>query len=135
MLKFRFALLSAAAALALGTAGAVAMQANLASTTDRDSHGDAVASAARTTCPHGPNGVHGACVSAVASTQGEGAENEDGAQSARVKVCKDSDTTEDASEKKPATKADKILDRAEDKREHKAFAACVSGHTAAGPSK
>jgi hypothetical protein len=133
MLKFRFALLSAAAALALGTAGAVAMQANLAGTTERDSHGDAVASAARTTCPHGSDGVHGECVSDIASAEGQ--ENRDGAQSERVEACKASDKTEDTTEKKPTTKADKTLDRAEDKREHTAFAACVSGHTAAGRSK
>lgn len=126
MLKFRFALLSAAAALALGTAGAVAMQTSLVGTTESDSHGDAVASAART-CPHGPNGVHGECVSDIASAEGQ--ENREGAQSERVEACKAADKTEDASEKKPTTKADKIADRAEDKREHAAFKACVTGGT------
>jgi len=37
---------------------------------DPDAHGDAVASAARN-CPHGAGGVHGACVSAIASTNGQ----------------------------------------------------------------
>jgi membrane-bound lytic murein transglycosylase B len=134
MHKFRFALLGALAALALGTASAVAMQSNAGGTTDPDSHGDAVASAARTTCPHGPEGVHGECVSAIASAESQ--ETNDEASSSKVKACKASDATEDTSEKKPAKgdKAAKAADHTEDKSEHKAFAACVSGGTAAAPS-
>ena len=128
MLSFRFAILGAVAALTLGTASALAMQEG-SSGTDPDSHGDAVASAARTTCPHGPDGVHGACVSAIASAEGQ--ENEDGAQAARVKACKAAGANEDQSEKKPAKgdKAAKAADRLEDKAEHKAFVACVQGQT------
>jgi len=125
MLSFRFVILGAAAALTLGTASALAMQEG-SSGTDPDSHGDAVASAARTTCPHGPDGVHGACVSAIASAEGQ--ENEDGAQAARVKACKAAGANEDQSEKKPA-KGDKAADRTEDKAEHAAFVACVQGQT------
>jgi hypothetical protein len=59
-------------ALAMG-AGTVVAGASMAfpAGTESDSHGDAVASAARVTCPHGPNGVHGECVSAVASSKAE----------------------------------------------------------------
>jgi len=136
MRSFRFAILGAAAALALGTASAYAMHEG-ASGADPDSHGDAVASAAGTTCPHGSGGVHGACVSAIASTQGQ--ENEDGAQAARVQACKAADKNEDTSEKstKFSLKADKTsrkaaqnAERAENKAEHAAFAACVAGGTA-----
>jgi hypothetical protein len=131
MLKLRFAILGAAAALALGTAGAVAMV-ETASTSDSDSHGDAVSSAARTTCPHGAGGVHGECVSAVASAE---AQDNDSEKSNPAATCKASDAKEDASEKPaaPASKHDQAADKAakaaehsEDKAEHKAFAACVS---------
>ena len=44
-----------------------------ASTNGSDSHGDAVASAARN-CPHAQGDVHGDCVSSVAR-QNEGADN------------------------------------------------------------
>src|SRR5207249_11917215 len=80
MLKLRLAILGASAALALGTAGVLAMTESSVSG-DRDNHGDAVASAARN-CPHGATGVHGACVSAIASTNGQA--HRDGQQSARV---------------------------------------------------
>ena len=129
MLSLRFAILGAAAALTLGTVSAFAMQ-EASSGTDRDSHGDAVASAARTTCPHGSDGVHGACVSAIASSEGQ--ENQDGAQAARVKACKAADANgEDKSEQEPAKgdKAAKAADRTEDKAEHKGFVACVQGQT------
>jgi hypothetical protein len=69
MFKLRLAILGAAAALALGTASALAMSES-AGSGDRDAHGDAVASAARN-CPHGASGVHGACVSAIASANGQ----------------------------------------------------------------
>jgi len=127
MHRFRFAILGAVAALALGTASAVAMQQSAGGSTDPDQHGDNVASAARTTCPHGPNGVHGECVSAIASTEGQ--ENREASENSRVSACKAADATEDASEKAPA-KGDKVAkaaDKAEDKAEHQRFAACVSG--------
>ncbi len=113
-------------------ASALAMQESTG-TGDPDAHGDAVASAARN-CPHGANGVHGACVSAIASTEGQ--ENNDGAQAARVKACMAADKTEDGSEKAVAhgDKAGKTADRSEDKSEHRAFAACVSGQSAAESS-
>src|SRR5207245_11122273 len=97
MLSFRFVILGAAAALTLGTASALAMQEG-SSGTDPDSHGDAVASAARTTCPHGPDGVHGACVSAIASAEGH--ENEDGAQAERLKACNAAGAHDDQAQRK-----------------------------------
>jgi hypothetical protein len=103
MLKLRLAILGAAAALALGTAGALAMS---ESAGGGDAHGDAVASAARN-CPHGASGVHGACVSAIASANGQA--HRDGQQAAKVKACKAAETTND-------------------RAAHIAFAACVSGH-------
>src|SRR5712691_8943127 len=69
MFKLRLAILGATAALALGSASALAMSESVGSG-DPDAHGDAVASAARN-CPHGPGGVHGACVSAIASANGQ----------------------------------------------------------------
>lgn len=130
MHRLRFAILGAVAALALGTATAVAMQQS-AGGTDPDQHGDNVASAARTTCPHGPNGVHGQCVSAVASSKSEGAQDTETKQSSPASTCKAGDTTEDASEKAPAKgdKAAKAAAKTEDKSEHKAFAACVQANT------
>jgi hypothetical protein len=125
MHRLRFAILGAVAALAMGTASAVAMQESAGGGTDPDQHGDAVASAART-CPHGPNGVHGQCVSAVASSKSEGQEND---ENSNVSQCKAADVTEDSSEKAPAKhdKAAKAADKTEDRTEHNAFAACVSG--------
>jgi hypothetical protein len=85
--KIRFLIVSAgSAALLLGGGTALANVSALSS--NSDAHGDAVASAARTTCPHGPGGVHGACVSAIASSSrvsdtntgdGAGDTNEDAA--------------------------------------------------------
>ncbi len=69
MFKLRLAILGATAALAFGSASALAMSESVGSG-DPDAHGDAVASAARN-CPHGPGGVHGACVSAIASANGQ----------------------------------------------------------------
>lgn len=87
MLKLRFAILGAAAALTLGTATALAMTES-ATFGGGDSHGDAVASAARN-CPHGAGGVHGACVSSVARTNGDtNSESGGGGQPAFVKACK-----------------------------------------------
>ena len=126
MFRLRLAILGAAAALALGTAGALAMEA--AGPTDPDSHGDAVASAARH-CPHGAGGVHGACVSAIANAEGtENSDNSDssgGKATAPGQVCKAPDASE-ANE--PAAKA---ADKTEDRAEQQAFVACVKAHAAA----
>jgi hypothetical protein len=128
MFKLRLAILGAAAALSLGTAGVLAMTASVGS--DPDAHGDAVASAARH-CPHGASGVHGACVSAIASAEGQ--ENSDqqteDTGNATVKACKATDVTEDGSETAPAKgdRSGKSADKTENKTEHAAFATCVSG--------
>jgi hypothetical protein len=100
MSKVRFLLVGVGGVLALGTAGVLA-SVGAVTLTNSDSHGDAVASAARELCPHGPNGVHGQCVSAVASSKSE-SETPD-------KTCTSSssaDTTEDASEAKASTAED-----------------------------
>lgn len=80
MTKIRFLIVGAgAAALFLGAGTALANVGPLSR--NSDSHGDAVASAARQTCPHGAGGVHGHCVSAIASSKAESDNNtEDGAQ-------------------------------------------------------
>ena len=131
MFKLRLAILGAAAALALGTAGAMAMQG--VSSNDADSHGDAVASAARN-CPHGPNGVHGACVSAIASSharENDTQETNDESSTAPGQVCKaaDADATETAPTK--GDKSAKDTDKTEDRTEQQAFVACVKAHAAA----
>jgi hypothetical protein len=101
MSKVRFLLVGAGATLALGTAGVLA-SVGAVTLTSSDSHGDAVASAARETCPHGPNGVHGKCVSAVASSNSESkAESE-----APDTTCNANDATEDASETKASAAED-----------------------------
>lgn len=135
MHRLRFAILGAVAALALGTATAVAMQQSSGGGTDPDQHGDNVASAARTTCPHGPGGVHGQCVSAVASSKSESADTDETTGSSSASTCKAADTTEDGSEKAPpkGDKSAKAADKTEDKSEHKAFAACVSGGASETP--
>ena len=124
MFRFRHVILGVGAALALGTGSALAMQADL-SANNADSHGDTVASAARTTCPAGEG--HGACVSAIASTEGQ--ENKDGARAAAVAACKAADASEDATEKstgatedssEKATTTTKAADRSEDKSERSA---------------
>ena len=128
MHKLRLAILGVAAALALGTAGALAVQGS-ESGTDPDSHGVAVSAAAHS-CAHGPNGVHGDCVSDVASSKSEAGEKKDTdteGNHARVAACKTADKTEDATEK--AAHMTKAADKTEDKKEHKAFADCVSGKT------
>jgi hypothetical protein len=104
MIRLRLAILGAAAALALGSASVFAMTEGV--TGDPDAHGDAVASAARN-CPTGASGVHGACVSAIASANGQTHQN--GQQAARVKACQTANATN-----------------------HKAFAACASGRTKSG---
>jgi hypothetical protein len=136
MSKLRFVFLGAVAAIVLGSGTALADLA-ASTTSSRDSHGDAVASAARTTCPKGPDGVHGACVSQIASSEAtenltEGQENNKGARAKAVEACKalDTDTSEPRSSA-GMTKAQKDADRAEDRAEVKAFVACVTGHTGA----
>ena len=125
MFKLRLAILGAAAALALGTAGALAMEA--AGTNDADSHGDAVASAARH-CPHGAGGVHGACVSAIASSNARENETSDsdtkGKATAPGQVCKVAEGTE-------TEPSDKAGDKTEDRAEQQAFVACVKAHAGA----
>jgi hypothetical protein len=128
MFRLRLAILGAAAALALGTAGAMAMQD--AGSSNNDSHGDAVASAARH-CAHGAGGVHGACVSAIASTEASENDTNDKSSTAPGQVCKAADT--DKTETAPA-KGDKsamAADRTEDRAEQQAFVACVKAHAAA----
>ncbi|HET7338608.1 MAG TPA: hypothetical protein VFK22_03600 [Candidatus Dormibacteraeota bacterium] len=122
MFKLRLAILGAAATLALGTAGALAMEA--AGTNNSDSHGDAVASAARN-CPTGAGGVHGACVSSVARTQGQsGDNNTSGKATAPGQVCKVAESTE-------TEPTDRAAAKAEDRAEQQAFVACVKAHAAA----
>ena len=129
MFKLRLAILGAAAALALGTAGAMAMQ-EVGS--NNDSHGDAVASAARN-CAHGPGGVHGACVSSVARTEGQENSKDSDTKSSTApgQVCKAADT--DATETAPTkgNESAKDADQTEDRAEQKAFVACVTAHAAA----
>jgi hypothetical protein len=117
MSKVRFLLVGAGAALALGTAGVLANGGGV-TPTNSDSHGDAVASAAQDTCPHGPNGVHGACVSAIASSKSESEDHDT--------TCSANDATEDASEAKASAAEDtseksanttKAADKKEDKSE------------------
>lgn len=101
MSKVRFLLVGAGAVLALGTASVLANVGAL-TLTSSDSHGDAVASAARETCPHGPNGVHGQCVSAIASSKSESeSESSDTTCTANA-----NDATEDASETKASSTED-----------------------------
>jgi hypothetical protein len=131
MFKLRLAILGAAAALALGTAGAMAMQG--VGSNDADLHGVAVASAARS-CPHGPNGVHGACVSAIASSEARennAQETQDQPSTAPGQVCKaaDADPTEAAPTK--GDKSAKDADKTEDRTEQQKFVACVKTHAAA----
>src|SRR6266481_7207605 len=102
MSKIRFLLVGAGAALALGTAGVLA-SVGAVTLTSSDSHGDAVASAARETCPHGPNGVHGQCVSAIASSKSE---SKSESESTTESTCNAADTTEDASETKASAAED-----------------------------
>ncbi len=130
MFKLRLAILGAAAALALGSAGVLAMTET--GSTDSDSHGDAVASAARS-CPHHASAdrdSHGDCVSAIASTNGNDTDNESGTHgksTAPGQVCKAADASEAAEPK------DKAADRTEDRAEQQAFVACVTSHAQAKP--
>jgi hypothetical protein len=118
MSKFRYLLVGAGAALALAGAGVLA-NVGAVSLTNSDSHGDSVASAARTTCPHGPNGVHGQCVSAIASSKSE----QETETSTSTNTCTAGDANEDSSEKtasknedasEKAAKTTKAADKSED---------------------
>lgn len=131
MFKMRFAIFGAAAALALGTASAFAMQTGTG--TERDAHGDATAVVAHTDNADSGD-AHGDAVSATASAEGQ--ENRDGAQSDRVHACKAALVKDESSEKQPAKgdKAAKAADRKEDKAEHKTFVACVTGGAAGATS-
>ena len=131
MFRLRLAILGAAAVLALGVSSALAMT-ETASGLDSDSHGDAVASAARN-CPHGASGVHGACVSAIASENGQDHRNgqngnRNGQQSDSVAACKAKDMAEDGAEK-PGSKG---AGRTEDMAEQMAFVACIHGGATTG---
>ncbi len=125
MSKFRFLLVVAGAVLAMGAAGALASVGS-ATRSDSDSHGDSVASAARTGCPHGPDGVHGQCVSAIAKTNAE-AKKDDACKAADVSEDsseKTAERNEDASEKaahtsKAADKTEDALEKAADRAENK----------------
>jgi hypothetical protein len=86
MFKLRFLVAAGAATLALGGASAMAMQENLGGSGHPDNHGAVVSSAARTTCRDVTSGTRGACVSAIASTNGQAHRNGAGAQ--KVKDCK-----------------------------------------------
>ena len=114
MFRLRIVFLGATAALALGTASALAMTEALTGG-DSDSHGDAVASAARN-CPHGAGGVHGACVSSVARTHDDGQENEN-------------DNKPHETGQPQIVKDCKATVRTSDKHDHKGIGACVSAHT------
>jgi hypothetical protein len=103
MSKVRFLLVGAGAALALGTGGVLA-SVGAATPTNSDSHGDAVAAAAQNTCPKGPNGVHGECVSAIASSKSESKSESEAPDT--TCTANANDTTEDASETKAAAAED-----------------------------
>jgi hypothetical protein len=109
MFRLRMAILGATAALALGAASALAMT-EAATSGDSDSHGDAVASAARN-CPHGAGGVHGACVSSVARTNGE--QHSNSGMPAKVQACK-------------------AAIRTADTHGHRGIGACVSAQATSG---
>jgi hypothetical protein len=70
MQKLRRLIVGTGALIVIGSGSALANVSAMSLTgSNSDSHGDAVASAARTNCPHGARGVHGACVSAIASSK------------------------------------------------------------------
>jgi hypothetical protein len=122
MIKFRLVFLGVAAALVLGAGSALANVAlnetgatgatGATVSADADAHGDAVSKAAS---------AEGQEASA------EGQENRDGARAAAVAACKATDAKEKAEPKSSEglTKAQKKTDHVEDKKEHKAFVACI----------
>ena len=128
MFKLRLAILGAAATLALGAASALAMTEGVGGGADPDSHGDAVASAARN-CPQHASGdrdSHGDCVSAIArSNSSDNESGEHGKSTAPGQVCKATDSTE------AAEPTGKDADRTEDRTEQQAFVACVKAHAGA----
>ena len=96
--KFRIAVFGAVAAVALGAATAFAMT---ETGVTGDSHGTLVASAART-CPHtasGVRGAHGACVSAIASSNGQAHRS---ARANQVHACKAAERAATAGSSKKA---------------------------------
>ena len=115
MSKVRFLLVGAGAALALGTGGVLA-SVGAVTPTSSGSHGDAVSAAAKS-CPHGPNGVHGECVSDIAQSKSEAKESETcNANGAKEDAAeKAAEQTEDAAEK--AAKLSKAADKTEDAKE------------------
>ncbi len=123
MFKLRLLMVGPAAALVIAAAGSAASVGAMTSAIS-DSHGDTVASAARTTCPHGPGDAHGKCVSAIAKSKPDSTckaadQTEDAAEKA-------ADRTEDAAERavrtgnhagKAKDKTEKALERTEDQAE------------------
>ena len=106
MFKFRLAILVAGAAVAFGSASALAMTSNF----DHSKHGALVSSAARTTCRALASEARGDCVSAIASSNGQA--NRDGARAKAVHACQQSNGGE-----ANATMA-----------QHRAIVACITGH-------
>ena len=107
MFKLRLAILGAGAALAFGTAGVMAMTSGF----DHGQHGALVSSAARTTCRTVTTETRGACVSAIASTNGQA--HRDGARAKAVHACMQSNGG-----MKGATRA-----------QRQAIVACITGKT------
>jgi hypothetical protein len=123
MFRLRLAVLGAAAALALGSGGVMAMQ--NAGLNDADSHGDPVATAAHS-CAQGAGGVHGACVSAAASSEASesGTADSNGRSTAPGQVCKAAHTG------KTPPKGDASVIAA-NRTKQQAFVACVKAHATA----
>lgn len=119
MLKLRIAVFGGVAVLALGAATAFAMTETGVS---GDSHGALVASAARN-CPHSASGVrgaHGACVSAVASSNGQAHRS---TRANQVHACKAAERAAIAAgQNGPRGKT----------AAHKAFVACVTSGKSTG---
>jgi hypothetical protein len=124
MLKFRLVFLGVASALVLGTGTALATAVSSTGSADADAHGDAAARVAAS-ASEGAGDAHGDAVSKIASAEGQ--ENRDGARAAAVAACKAADAKEKPEPKSSEglTKAQKKADHVEDKKEHKAFVACI----------
>lgn len=119
MLRLRIAVFGGVAALALSAATALAMTEN---GVGGDSHGTLVASAART-CPHTASdvrGAHGACVSAIASSNGQAHRS---ARADQVQACKAAERAATAGASKKANGKSAA---------HKAFVACVTNGKSTG---
>jgi hypothetical protein len=123
MTRLRLLIVAAAGALFVGGASAVASVGATALTAN-DSHGKSVASAARVTCPHGQDNVHGVCVSETAEPQEPAKTTKPATTTADP--CKASDPAEDMSESdkaiadanaEKAAKLTKTADKAEDTTE------------------